>query len=254
MIDKGIVILIVAFCFSLYACATTTVTPEMVKENFSLRIPQGTGPFPVVIYYQGTGANNRRSEEWARWFKTMGVASAIVDNARIRKRKKNPSKSMYTKDAAFAWNLLKDNPKIDTNRFARMGFSRGGQQALEAGPHFRGKRRALPSFVFALYPGGWGIDECRSTHREPTKVHIFYGDLDDIEKYEGTLSACRGLAKWRDNVEFHELNGATHAYDDLYHFTFYCCKGRPVLVDPNPEAVKMTKAIIEKAIKAGWNL
>ena len=84
-------------------------------------------------------------------------------------------------------------------------------------------------------------------------MHIFCGDLDDIEKYEGTPSACRSLAFWRDNVEFHELKGATHAYDDLYSFKFYCCGGRLVRVEPNPEAVEKTKAIIEKAIKAGWN-
>jgi len=50
------------------------------------------------------------------------------------------------------------------------------------------------------------------------------------------------------------LSGATHGYDDIYSFTFKCCRGRPVRVEPNPEAVKMTKDIIKKAKKAGWNL
>lgn len=51
MIHKGIVILIVVFCFSLYACAITSITPEVVQENIRVVIPEGTGKFPVVIYY-----------------------------------------------------------------------------------------------------------------------------------------------------------------------------------------------------------
>lgn len=250
---KGIFLLIGVLCFGISACVTTTITPEIVSKNLLVITPEGAGKFPVIIYYQGTGGDTRRAEKWASWFKTMGVASAIVDNAKIRNRKRNPSKSMYTEDAAFAWDLLKANPKIDTSRFALMGFSRGGQQALEARRHFKGKRPA-PSFVFALYPGGWGPDKCFSTHRKPTEVHIFFGDQDDVNRYERVMFACRSLAKWRDNVEFHELKGATHAYDDIYVFTFKCCRGETVRVEPNPGAVEMTKIIIEKAIKAGWSL
>jgi dienelactone hydrolase len=219
MIHKGSFLLIITLCFGVAACATTKITSEMVQKNLYVVIPEGDGKFPVVIYYQGTGAHNRRAEKWAEWFKTMGIASAIVDNARIRNRTENPDGSMYTEDAAIAWDLLKDNPKIDTNRFALMGFSRGGQQALEAGPLFKGKRTP-PSLVFALYPGGWGIDRCVNTHKKPTEVHIFYGDLDDAGRYDGYNSACRSLAKWSKNVKFHELKGATHCYDDIYSYTF----------------------------------
>ena len=251
---KDIVIFVVASCFNLYGCATTDISIEMVQENMTVVTPDGSGKFPVVIYYQGTGGHNRRAYEWASWFKTMGVASAIVDNAWIRHRKRNPTGSRYTEDAAFAWDILKANPKIDTTRFALMGFSRGGGQALDAARHFKGKR-VVPGFIFALYPGGWGRrDTCECSHRKPTEAHIFYGDLDDIEEYAGALSACRNLAIWRDNVEFHLLKGATHAYDDNRMFNFYCCGGRPVSVMPNPKAVEKTRAIIEKAIKAAWNL
>jgi len=253
-IPKGIVILMAAFCCSLYACATTNVTLDMVQENMTVVVPDGPGKFPVVIYYQGSGARNRRAEMWSDWFKTKGVASVIVHNAWIRKRYSNPSGSKYPEDGAFAWDILKDHPKIDTNRFALMGFSRGGGQALDAARYFKGKRVA-PGFVFALYPGGWGKpDTCLCSHSTPTEVHIFFGDRDDIETYDGTMSACRSLARWRRNVAFHLLQGATHAYDDTQFLTFYCCGGRPVSVDPNPRAVEETQAIIAKAIKTKWQL
>ena len=156
MIHKSLVFIIVSVLFLVSACATLKITPEMVQKNLSVIIPEGVGKFPVVIYYQGTGGDTRRAKKWARWFRTMGVASAIVDNAKMRNRKENPTGSMYTEDAAFAWDLLKTNPKIDTSRFALMGFSRGGGQALDAARHFKGKRPA-PSFVFALLEKGGQI-------------------------------------------------------------------------------------------------
>ena len=235
------------------ACAlvTTQVTTEMVQAHLQVVTPDGNGPFPVVIYYQGTGGHNRRAHNWAQWFKSLGVASAIVDNARMRGRRENPSGSMYPEDAALAWDILTANPRIDPRRFALMGFSRGGQQALEAAPLFRGKR-AAPDFVFALYPGGWGPDRCYSSHPKTTAVHVFFGDRDDVERWEGYSSACRSLAYVARNVEFHELKGATHAYDDDYAFTFYCCRGRPVQVEPSRNAVEQTRAIIEKVIRTRW--
>lgn len=254
MTYKGIAFLICAICFGVPACATVTITPEMVQvvqKNLTVVIPEGAGKFPVVIFYQGTGGGNRRAEKWASWLRTIGVASAIVDNAGIRNRTTNPSGSMYVEDAAIAWDLLRAHPRIDTNRFALMGFSRGGQQALEAGPYFAAER-AAPTFVFALYPGGWGPDTCRSTHRGPTRVHIFFGDLDDVARYEGYSLACLRLAGGRDPVEFHELKGATHGYDDLHSYTFECCGRRTVRVEPNPDALERTRKIIGTAMRAGW--
>lgn len=231
--------------------ACQTITVEMVRENLYVGVPEGTGPFPVVIYYQGTGGGNRFASLWAPWFKSIGVASAIVDNARLRGRTENPTGSMYTEDAALAWDLLTADPRIDTRRVALMGFSRGGQQALEAAWDFRGRRPAV-DFVFALYPGGWGIDRCHSSHPRTTAVHIFFGDHDDVERYDRVATACRRLAHVSRGVEFHELKGATHAYDDVFSYTFYCCLGRPVAVEPNPGAVEETRAIIERAIRTRW--
>ena len=254
MIHKSSVFILVSVLLLVSACATLKITPEMVQANLTVVMPEGSGKFPVVIYYQGTGRGMRTMMTWARWFKSIGVASAIVDNATMRNRTDNPTGSMYTEDAAIAWDLLKTHPKIDTSRFALMGFSRGGGMALMAGRHF-GNERPVPSFVFALYPGGWGVrNECRNSHRKPTEVHIFFGDRDDVNTYDGYADACRNMASRQDNMEFHLLKGATHCYDTNFSFPLFCCGGKPVRVEPNPEAVETTKVIIRNAIKAGWNL
>lgn len=237
----------------LVSCETITITPEMVADNMTIRTPEGAGPFPVVIYFQGTGGHNRRQESWARWFKELGVASAIIHNANIRKRSENPSGSKYTEDAAIAWDLLKADERIDASRFAIMGFSRGGGMSLMSGSHF-GNERAVPDFVFALYPGGYGRNWCSSNHDDQTEIHIFFGDDDDVGNVEGLLRACRSLGKWQDNVTYHQIKGATHGYDDIYGYTFSCCRPRlEVLVRPNKEAVEITRGVIEKALSTRWN-
>jgi hypothetical protein len=85
-------------------------------------------------------------------------------------------------------------------------------------------------------------------------VHIFFGDRDDINGYERYNAACRALAYVSRGIEYHEVKGATHAYDDEYTFTFYCCRGRPVQVEPSPGAVEQTRAVIETAIRTRWKL
>lgn len=82
----------------LYLVSCQTITPKMVADNMTLVTPQGVGPFPVVIYFQGTGGHNRRQEAWARWFKKYGVASAIVtlgfENAPRTHRVRNTLKTL----------------------------------------------------------------------------------------------------------------------------------------------------------------
>lgn len=218
----------------------------------SVVTPDGQGPFPVVIFYQGTAGNSRRSRSWAAWFKERGVASAIVSNAGMRKRNQNPSGSNYSVDGALAWDILRGDPRIDTDHFALMGFSRGGQQALNAGPLFNGER-AEPDFVFAFYPGGWGVNNCRDSHGPETEVHFFFGDKDDVCKAEHNDSACMRIAEHRDEVFFHRIENATHAFDDTMGNRFTCCSP-PVVVKivPNPEAVDVAREIIEQAIGRRW--
>ena len=108
--------------------------------------------------------------------------------------------------------------------------------------------------VLAFCRGGGGPDRCYSSHPGTTAVHIFFGDRDDVERYEGYGTACRALAYVTRSIEFHELKGATHGYDDEYALTFYCCRSRPVQVEPSRDAVEQTRAIIETAIRTRWKL
>ncbi len=239
-------------CLFLTGCIKSAATPENVEHYMSVVVPKGEGPFPVVIFYQGTGANSRRSRAWSAWFREQGVASAIVSNAGMRHRNTNPPGSNYSEDGAVAWDILRSDPRIDTDHFALMGFSRGGQQALNAGSLFR-EERVEPDFVFALYPGGWGRNNCRDSHGSKTEVHFFFGDMDDVCKSDHNDSACKLIADQRDDVFFHRIENATHAYDDVMGYHFTCCSPSvEVKVVPNLDAVDATRKIIKQAIDRRW--
>lgn len=240
---------------NLSACATAPPAPQAVKDNLTVIVPLGPGKFPVVIFYQGTGGRNRRAMEWAEWLDKKGVASAMVDNAGLRGRRQLWGLDDYVQDAVVAWDLLAAYPRIDRNRFALMGFSRGGRQTLIAGSAFGGKR-AVPGFAFAFYPGGGGSHTCDIRHAKTTKVHIFYGTADESGKGPGGFfQACLDESRDMENVEFHEMPGAHHGYDDVHSYTFTLPVTNDLVhVTPNPQAVEKTKQIIWKAMKKAWGL
>ena len=75
-------------CGLLAVAGCKTIEPEQVASNLMVVTPEGAGPFPVVIMYQGTGADSSRGWTWSRWLRGKGVASVIIDNAAIRGRAK----------------------------------------------------------------------------------------------------------------------------------------------------------------------
>jgi hypothetical protein len=124
-----------------------------------------------------------------------------------------------------------------------------------AGGVFGGKR-SVPDFVFALYPGGGGAHTCNIDHEDSTKIHIFYGELDHAGKGPGEFfHACQGTAYFYSNVEFHELKGAHHAFDDRVAGSA-TIPGTSITftMEPNSEALEQTRAIIWRVLKEGWGL
>lgn len=248
--SKVIAVLILAI--ALAACAA--IDPNKIRDHVSIITPLGDGPFPVVIFYQGTGDGNNRAKQWAQWFRNRGIASAIVDNAAIRGRKDLWGVTDYVGDGVVALHLLKQDRRIDASRYALMGFSRGGGQVLNAAYAFEDSG-SPPSLVLALYPGNEGAGEigrCSNTHGIKTRVHIFYGALDEAGIYIGFMAACRSTAKNETNVSYHEIPGAHHAYDSRYSSQFRA-GSHTIRIVPNSDAVKETERIIDAALaEIGW--
>lgn len=233
----------------LSGCQTTA---EGVKSHVAVTVPTSAAgqPYPVVFFLQGTGGGNHRADLWAARLAEAGIASAVIDNAGLRGRTNlsGVSPRDIAQDYAAALQSLRDDPRLDTQRHAVMGFSSGGTAAmLSAAALESGQPR--PRAVIAFYPGGMG--ECRENHAADTVVHVFYGDRDEWGSYRGTRDACRRMAEGNPTRFFHLLQGAHHGFDDTVTVT-WPADGRSFRSEPNPQATAEVEQTLVPLLKAAF--
>jgi dienelactone hydrolase len=120
-------------------------------------------------------------------------------------------------DAYRALDLLAKHPRIDSNRIAVMGFSRGGQSALYSamsrlyetlGP--TGNTRFAAHIAF--YP------DCVTTYQADTNVsdkpiRILHGTADDYNPVAPCRAYVDRLTKANKDVKLIEYPGAYHVFD-----------------------------------------
>lgn len=235
---------------ALLLAACQTVTPAEVATKTQVVAPRDAIGVPVVVFYQGTGGGNKRALVWADWFKERGIASVIVDNAGLRGRTNFSGAGGldYSGDAFSALAAVSGDPRLDVKRYALMGFSRGGTQALQAGLHLD-KGAVAPALVFAFYPGD--VNDCQSSYETATQVRIFYGDQDQWGDYQGIRDTCLRKARNTPNVTVTILKGAHHGFDDDKE-SLWSAAGQSFKSAPNPEALAKTRAIIDGLLKSTW--
>ena len=103
-----------------------------------LRFPRGaTGKLPAVVLLHGSGGVNGGHEFWAKHFNEMGVASFLIIDSFSSRGLVSTSTNQallgrynMIVDAYRGLEMLAAHSRIDGNRVAVMGFSRGGQSAL----------------------------------------------------------------------------------------------------------------------------
>ena len=187
-----------------------------------LRVAQGSGRLPLVILVQPSGGFNTNVDVWDRQFESMGIStfemdsfagrgivSTVVDQSQLGRL--NMILDLYRSLAVLA-----AHPRVDPNRIAVMGFSRGGQATLYASmKRFHKMWNAggiEPAAYIALYPN------CATTFIGDTEVsdnpiRIFHGISDDyveIAPCRGYLSRLKQTAK---DVKMTEYPDTWHAFD-----------------------------------------
>ena len=221
----------------------------LIPQNASATAADGA-KYPVVFFLQGSNGTNTQARLWAEWYAQYGIASVMIDSAGVRGMKRLFGID-YEADLAPALEAVQGNPHLDFSRYAVMGFSRGGTAALDSGT-FLLSTQPKPDFVFALYPGDSG--QCRNKYKDPTKVFVFYGALDDWGDYMGTRNACSRMPGIYGNASFHLLKDAHHGYDGTWAGKWQCCGNRTFTSEPNPEALQYTRDLILKEIQEKWGL
>jgi dienelactone hydrolase len=248
-----------ALSLALGGCQTTAdpsgrpvTTGPRLDGAISVAVPPGAVKAPVVLLLEGNGGSTRVPEHWSDFFTRRGIAVAQIHSARARGRANWAGTAcglQYNTDARAALEVLRDRPEIDVTRFAIMGFSRGGTEALNSGSAFAADA-VLPAAVFSFYPGCSGFcatDWPRRSAAVP--VTIFYGAADMWGTQDGNRGSCRRQAG--GSVTYHEFPGAHHGFDAPWRGSFGA-GGGVFRFEPDPAARAASDEIILDVLAKAW--
>ena len=188
-----------------------------------LRIPKlGTEQLPAVVLVHGSSGISGYVDDWAQWLNAMGIATFVFDSftgrglVAVNNDQSQLGRLTMIVDAYRALELLAKHPRIDPERIALMGFSRGGQASLYASlVRFQRMHAAnAPEYAayIAFYP------DCRTTYRGDIDVvgrpiRIFHGSADDYNPVDACRSYVDRLRKVGKDVQLAEYSGAHHVFD-----------------------------------------
>jgi len=188
-----------------------------------LRLPRGGNDrLPAVILLHGSGGISGYVTDWEQELNVMGVATFVIDCFKGRgivstnNDQTQLGRLSMIVDAYRALELLAKHPRIDPNRIAVMGFSRGGQAALYSSmkrfQQIYGPTNPQFAAYIIFYP------DCGTTYKSDDEVtdrpiRIYHGAADDYN----LASTCRAYvgrlkAKGKD-VQMTEYEGAMHVFD-----------------------------------------
>lgn len=193
---------------------TDTITGDLI-------LPDGVGPFPMMVIAHGSGGVTKRDYVWADFFKAKGVGSFIIDTYKergIRDTVADQSQLSYvasTADHLVALKLLATHPKVDAKRIGIIGFSRGGQ--VSVGTAFDVWRSNVAGTAkYAVHMPFYGGCSWIADRLDGSPIHEFIGDSDD---YGQPVFTCEAQARFFDKAGIkHSLNvyaGARHGFDNL---------------------------------------
>ena len=203
------------------------LTPHM-----QVVLPEGRGPFPVVVQMHGCGGLQPFQARYAQCARAVGVAAVVVDSLAPRRIGKREAQLTVCTGlrlrglersidllAVLGW--LDTQPWADTGRVAAAGWSHGGWAVMEAlvGPApGSGSRRRIAALrgVVLVYPYagpltrtaalGWGDNR--------PDVHACLAGRDAVVGRAGPLRALDRLSADGLKVNLLQLDDATHAFDD----------------------------------------
>jgi dienelactone hydrolase len=194
-----------------------------VLTTGQLRIPAGTGRFPVVVLLHGSGGMGPNVEMWTRELNAIGVATFALDGftgrglTSVNTNQAALGRLNFVLDSYRALDILARHPLVDPQRIALMGFSRGGQGTLYASVKRFHKMWNRSGIDFAAYIPFY--PDCATTYIADTDVadrpiRIFGGTVDDYNPIALCKPYVERLKAAGHDVLITEYPTASHAFDN----------------------------------------
>ena len=197
-------------------------TPVMLAGQ--LRLPlSATGRLPAVLLLHGSGGVGANVQEWEQEFSAMGLATFVLDAFTGRGLVATSTnqallgRQAMTYDAYRAFEVLEKHPRIDPQRIAVMGFSRGGQAALYAAMkrfqkmHGPASGRDFAAYILLYANCGTRFIDDEDVSSSP--IRMFHGAADNYVPVAPCRSYVERLKAKGANVALTEYAGAHHVFD-----------------------------------------
>ncbi|HEY7301059.1 MAG TPA: dienelactone hydrolase family protein [Xanthobacteraceae bacterium] len=205
-----------------------------------LRIAQGSGRLPVVVLQHGSGGMGANIEMWSREFNAMGISTFALDGftgrglTQVSTNQALLGRLNFILDIYRALDVLAQHPRVDSQRVALMGFSRGGQAALYASVKRFHELWNKSGIQFAAYVPFY--PDCATTFLSDTEVvdrpiRIFGGTPDDYNPIGRCKPYVERLKAAGHDVVLTEYPNAPHSFDNPLG-------ARPAAASPKSESVR----------------
>ena len=204
-------------------------TGDTVNIIGHLYLPaQSAEKVPAVVLVHGSGGvGEAELNYWPRKFNEAGIAVFVIDMFAPRgvaSTFDDQSRVPFSADVADVFAALKvvaTHPRIDRDRIAIMGFSRGGAATLRASVERIIGSQHLPDGLryaafIPMYSGG-----CLGLFRLVVKPGVFsrapmlfiHGNADDYTPIQPCQDYADKIGKAGTPVEFVVIDGAQHKFD-----------------------------------------
>ena len=195
-------------------------TPVTVSGEF--RIAQGTGRLPVVVLMHGSSGVGAAMEPWVHSLNAMGISTFVIDGFTGRGLTVvGPNQALLGRlnlivDIYRSLEILAKHPRVDPDRIALMGFSRGGQATLFASLDRFNKLWNKSGLRFAGYIPFY--PDCSTSYVGDTEIadrpiRIFHGTPDDYNPVASCKAYVARLLEARRDVTITEYPDSEHAFD-----------------------------------------
>lgn len=197
-------------------------SPKSVTQteiDAKLFVPQGKGPFPVVIVVPGSLGVAPSHLAHAETATGLGIAACVIDPFGRRQVTSTVANQAQYSFAASAWDvlatakLLASHPEIDPDRIGAQGHSRGGTAVMTAAMRdFAGAFGHISlAAVYAAYP--WCGHQFIVPEIGQTMLRAVIGDRDEWCSPQQVQGHIHAIALTGGNVSFRLFEGAQHSFD-----------------------------------------
>jgi len=195
---------------------------KQVTVAGEFRVAQGSGKLPVVVLMHGSSGVGSTMEPWVHQFNAMGISTFVIDGFSGRGLTAvGPNQALlgrlnFIVDIYRSLEILAKHPRVDPERIALMGFSRGGQAALYASLERFNKLWNKSGLQFAGYIPFY--PDCSTTYASDTEVasrpiRIFHGTPDDYNPVASCKAFLARLQEAKRDVVRTEYPDFHHGFD-----------------------------------------